>query len=49
MREECWNECRSLDAEKMIIIQAASGSQYLKSTRFFDTANERQAGGGKQD
>ena len=29
MREECWKDIRSLEAEKIIPIQTSTGSQYL--------------------
>ena len=39
MREECWKESWSLDAEKITHIQTSTGSQYLTSDRNFGTAH----------
>jgi hypothetical protein len=40
MRDECWNDIASLDAEKITNIQTSSGDQYLRSDRNLVTAHE---------
>jgi hypothetical protein len=39
MRDECWKEPLSLEAEKMIPIQTSTGSQYLTNERIRSTAH----------
>ena len=39
MREECWKDMVSLEAEKIITIQTSTGSQYLMKARNFGTAH----------
>jgi hypothetical protein len=39
MREVCWKENRSLEAEKITPIQTSTGSQYLTNDRNFGTAH----------
>jgi hypothetical protein len=39
MRDECWNDFPSPDAEKIINIQTSSGDQYLRSDRNLVTAH----------
>jgi hypothetical protein len=39
MREECWKDIRSPEAEKIIPIQISTGSQYLTNDRDFGTAH----------
>ena len=39
MRDECWNEPLSLEAEKIIPIQSSTDSQYLRNDRNRGTAH----------
>jgi hypothetical protein len=39
MREECWKENWSLDAENITHIQTSTGNQYLTNDRNFSTAH----------
>ena len=39
MREECWKDIWSPEAEKIIHIQTSTGSQYLASDLVFGTAH----------
>ena len=39
IRDECWKEPLSLEAEKIIPIQTSTGSQYLTNERSLSTAH----------
>jgi hypothetical protein len=42
MREECWKDIPSLDAEKITNIQTSSGDQYQRSDRNLVTTHENR-------
>ena len=48
IREECWDDIRSLEAEKMTAIQTSTGSQYFMKGRAFGTADGSRVVGGGQ-
>jgi hypothetical protein len=48
IREECWNDMRSLEAEKMTAIHASTGSQYFMKGRNFGTADGSRTARGRQ-
>lgn len=41
MREECWNDPESLEAEKMTAIQRMGGSQYFRKVRQLNTPDRK--------
>ena len=44
IREECWKEAVSPEAEKITHIQTSTGSQYLMNDRSLSTAHESRVG-----
>jgi hypothetical protein len=43
MREECWKEFESPEAQKITATQRKTGNQYLTNVQAFDIAHTKQA------
>ena len=48
IREECWNDIRSLEAVKITAIQTSTGSQYFMKGHGFGTADGSKVDGDRQ-